>query len=107
MHSASVKLAVSIALSELVRSLSRPALHRKLEHMRAFHAELSELKRKQPGDREAERELIERHPEARPNCLGCAAPLAFTTVATYAPALWSPLNQTLPGWLAGIVVVED
>ena len=106
-HSASVKLATSIGLSELVSSLYRPAINRNLEHMRALQAELSELKGKQPRDLEAEHELIKRHPEARPNCLGCVAPLALTIVATYAPALWSPLNQTLPEWLAGIVVVED
>ena len=77
-HSASVKLATSIALSELVSSLYRPAVYRNLEHMRALQAELSELKGKQPRDLEAEHELIKRHPEARPNCLGCVAPLALT-----------------------------
>ena len=51
--------------------------------------------------------MRKRHPEARVGCLGCAAPLLLTTVPIYAPALWSPRNQTLPEWLAGLVVVED
>jgi hypothetical protein len=91
-HSASVKLATSIALSEFVRSFYRPALDRNLERVRALQLELTELKREHPRGLEAEHELIRRHPEARPNCLGCATPLTLIAVATYAPALWSPLN---------------
>jgi len=106
-HRAAIKLAVSIAISGFAGSLYRPTNRRTAERMLALHSEMSELKRTQPGDVEAQRELMKRHPEVRLGCLGCAAPLVLTTVATYAPALRSPLNQTLPERLAGIVLVED
>ena len=52
-HSASVKLATSIALGEFVRSLNGPAQRRTLERLRAYQSELSELKQSHPGDPEA------------------------------------------------------
>jgi hypothetical protein len=51
--------------------------------------------------------FLERHPTGRLNCLGCAAPPLLTTLPIYLPAVWSPLNQTLPERLAGTVVVLD
>lgn len=37
---------------------------------------------------------------------GCGRAL-LGSVPLYLPALWSASNQTLPDWIAGIVVVRD
>src|SRR5262249_46055821 len=80
-QSAAVKVGTSIALSEFVRSMNRPAFQRNLERMRALQSEMKELQRTHSDDfAAAQRELMHRHPEARLNWLGCAAPLASTTV---------------------------
>jgi hypothetical protein len=54
-HSAAVKQAVSVAVSEFVGSLHRPTQRRNIEQMRALQAEMRDLARKRPRDPEAER----------------------------------------------------
>ena len=50
------------------------------------------------------KELYKRN---RVNATGSCAPPLLGAAIMYAPALWSPLNQTIPERLAGIVVAQD
>ena len=85
-----------------------PSLTRRRRRLEALQPELAEIRRTHAHDPEAQRRALKEfykrhrvHPAA-----SCGPPLLGAAV-TPAPVLWSPLNQTIPERLAGIVVVQD
>jgi hypothetical protein len=95
------------ALSEFVSSLTRPMQVRNMERLKALGPETMETARMNRTDPAARRALLEQSRLAQNSCLGCLIPLLFVSGVNYLPALRSPLNQTLPERLAGIVIVAD
>ena len=96
--------AVMVAFRRLTQLGSRP-FKRRIE---AARADFKAVQRAHPDDpkarHEALREVYSRH---RVNPATACAPALVGAVVTQAPALWSPLNQTLAERLAGIVVVVE
>jgi hypothetical protein len=90
------------------RRLMMPSLTRRQRRLEALQPELAEIRRAHADNPEAQaRALKEFNKHHRVNPAGsCLAPLLGATVME-APVLWSPLNQTIPERLAGIVVVQD
>jgi RDD family len=88
--------------------LVEPWTKRSQKGLNAAQAEIKEVRRIHEGDEEAQRramtDVFRRH-DVSPlrSCLPPLVPVALQ----YLLAVWSPLNQTLPERIAGIVVVED
>lgn len=99
-----VHQAVGFLFTRVSRRLARPWRDRS----RRLWLELEQIRKAQAGDQDAQRratrEFLEQH-KVKP--LGACFPLLVVAGATRAPALWSPLNQTLAERLAAIVVVQD
>lgn len=78
------------------------------EQRAAVRAEAEEARRRHPDDPDAATraaaEVYRRHGVVRAR--SCAS-LVASALLLYVPAIWSPLNQTLPDRLAGIVVVRE
>jgi hypothetical protein len=87
--------------------MSRPSEARAVERISAFQSEMREIAQTYADDREAQQQaIIEASKRHDVHPLRPCAPALARGMAVKAPALWSPLNQTLPDRLAGIVVVE-
>lgn len=104
-RSAVIKTTVEAAAAELNRLAQRPFEERR----RVVVAEANEARRYHEGDREAQQramaEVLKRH-RLRPWGGACSRGL-LGVVPLQLPALWSRRNQSLPEWIAGIVVVRD
>jgi RDD family len=107
-QSAVIRSLAAQAFSQSTRTLLRPWDERRRERLVAAHAELEELRRAHPRDREAMkgevRNVFERHDVSPAH--SCLLPLA-AVVPPNLSAAFSPLHQTPWERLAGIVVVED
>lgn len=103
-----VQQLVVIASGRLRRRLMNPWVTRNKRHLEALRPELAQIRRENADDPEAQRraskEFYKRH-RVSP-AASCAPPVLGATVIQ-APVLWSPLHQTIPERLAGIVVVQD
>ena len=107
-RSALVHVAVEAASGQMNRRTLRPFRQRAEGRLKIVNAELAELRRIHAGDddalRHAMRDLSKRHR----GMSACACGRALLgNVLLYLPALWFDRNQTLPDWIAGIVVVRD
>jgi uncharacterized RDD family membrane protein YckC len=103
-----VQQLVAIASGQLRRRLMNPWLSRKKRRLEALKPELAEVRRAHADDPEAERRALkEFYKRQRVNPAASCAPSLLGAAVTQAPVLWSPLNQTIPERLAGIVVVQD
>lgn len=107
-RSAVIQHAFSTVWIVLTSQLLQPWNRRSQGRLDATLAEAEEARRAHPEDREAQRQAIAEvfkrgRVAASP---GCAARL-LVMVAFNLPVLWSPLKQTFPERLAGIVVVRD
>ena len=104
LRSALIYSAVMVAFRLLARLGSRP-WKRRMDAARADFKAVQRSHADDPEERhEALREAYRRH---HVNPATACAPALFGAVVTQAPALWSPLNQTLAERLAGIVVVVE
>jgi hypothetical protein len=104
-RSAVIQTTVEAAAAELNRLAQRPFEERR----RVVLAEVSEARRYHEGDREAQHramaEVLKRY-RHRPWGGACSRGL-LGVIPLQLPALWSRRNQSLPEWIAGIVVVRD
>lgn len=104
-RSAVIKTTVEATAAELNRLAQRPFEERR----RVVLAEVDEARRYHKGDLEAQQramaEVFRRH-RFRPWGGACGRG-ALGVVPLQLPALWSPRNQSLPEWIAGIVTVRD
>ncbi|HTU87449.1 MAG TPA: RDD family protein [Solirubrobacteraceae bacterium] len=96
------------ASAQLRSALIKPWRARYEGRVEALQSEMERVRRTHPNDpaaqQEAMREAVERH-DVSP-ARSCA-PALVGVALMQAPALWSPLNQTLAERLAGIVVVQQ
>jgi hypothetical protein len=107
-RSALVTYGVRTAWRESTRRLLAPIEKRSSQRAAAFRAQAREIRRPHAGDRETkQRALAEESRADGRNCLTLLVPAVISVVAMQAPALWSPLKQTIPDRLAGIAVIKD
>jgi len=102
-----VRMAFQTVWRESRRRVDRPFLRRLAERRELVEAEIAEVQRIHADDAEARGraslDIYKRHG------FGPASPISRALVGMlplYLPAVWSPLNQTLPERIAGIVVVR-
>ena len=103
-----IHLAVTNAWSTSTRLLLRPADKRDGQRRNAMDAEVKAARHAHAGDPDAVQQAVtEVYRRHRLNPMRSCLPAVASSVLLRLPALWSPLNQTLPERLAGTVVVED
>jgi hypothetical protein len=103
-----VEQLVTMASGELRRRVMKPWMTRTKRRLEALKPELAEVRRVHADDREAQkRALKEFYKRNRVNPAASCAPPLLGVAVMQAPVLWSPLRQTIPERLAGIVVVQD
>jgi hypothetical protein len=103
-----VEQLVVVASGEIRRRLTTPRMTRRKQRLEALQPELAEIARMHADDHKAlERALKGFYKRNRVNTASSCGPPLLGAALMQAPVLWSPLNQTIPERLAGIVVVQD
>jgi RDD family len=103
-----VQQLVVIASGQLRRRLMGPWNTRNKRRLEALKPQLAEVRGAHADDPEAQRRALkEFYTRHRVSPAASCAPTLLGAAVTQAPVLWSPLNQTIPERLAGIVVVQD
>jgi hypothetical protein len=99
---------VLAASSQLRKPLTNPWLAGYQARVEVMRSEMEDVRRAHPDDRVARQQAMqavyERH---HVSPIRSCAPALVVAVLIQAPALWSPLNQTVAERIAGIVVVQD
>jgi 60Kd inner membrane protein/RDD family len=107
-RNALVEQSVVIASGQLRRRLMKPWLTRSQRRLEALLPEMKQIQREFADDREAREQALKAfYKRNHVNPAASCAPSLLGAILMYAPGLWSPLNQTLPERLGGIVVVQD
>jgi uncharacterized RDD family membrane protein YckC len=92
---------------QLAAWTARPWQTRMKERHELARAEVNEVRRLHEDDEEAQQAVREVYKRYGVNPLGGCAPFILAGALMHAPALWSPLHQTLGDRASGTVVVRE
>jgi hypothetical protein len=107
-RSAVIRSVATRLSGQATRSLVRPWQTHHAERLKAIQTEVREVQRAHGDDHEAaNRAVIEIYTREGVNPLSSCVPTLIAATAPQLPAVWSPLEQTIPERLAGIVVVRE
>lgn len=107
-HSALVLYGATHGWSELIKQVCRPFERQSAERREALDGELRRIEAIYPSDLETRQQAtLHLYKVKKISPFGSCLWRLAALMALQAPKLWSPLRQSLPERLAGVVVVRD